>query len=283
MVCCNVLINAMKCLGKHDRYLGMTARTLDTMRRYIFAALAALLFHLAISDDGEGRAEEQQSWQVRAVSDRGVLTLADGRQLCLGNIWLGGESRSKRQRAALKEVLGALTDGQTLRIDQGDPSTFDRYGCLMANIETDDGITLQQALLERGLAMVQPSLASTLPHHVDDWLAVEAKARQAGLGLWQDQRFKPKKAMAMAQHIGKISLVEGHVVRVSNNDRYMYLNFGQDWRTDFTVRVRNKLLKQDGIGPADFDGKRLRVRGFVQEARGPLIDISHLKQIEVMP
>lgn len=31
------------------------------------------------------------------------------------------------------------------------------------------------------------------------------------------------------------------------------------------------------------DRKNLRVRGFVQESRGPLIDISNLKQIEVIP
>ncbi len=275
------MVNAMMCLEKNVCCYRSAIRNLGVMQRYAFIAVVALLGHVMTLGFSLAGPAEQEFWQVRIISDRGVLTLTDGRQVCLNNVWFGGERRSKRQKAELKEVLGALTRGQAVRIDQDNQPAFDRYGCLMANVETDGGVSLQQALLKRGLAMVIPM--STSPEKIDDWLALEAEARRSGIGLWQDQRFKPKKATAMTEHVGKVSLVEGRVVRMSNNDRYMYLNFGQDWRTDFTVRVRNKLLKQSGVEPGYFDGKRLRVRGFVQESRGPLIDISHLKQIEVMP
>ena len=255
----------------------------ETMRRYVFAVLTGLLFFGCMVENSRAGALEQRLWQVRSLSDQGVLTLADGRQICLSGVRLIG---SERQSA--KSILSDLIDGRAVRLWHDKEPTYDRYGCLYAKIETDDGVLLQEALLQRGSAMVKPmpslpTHSSTSSDEIDRWLVIEEEARQAGLGLWRDQRFRPKMASAMAEHIGTTSLVEGRVVRVSSNDRYAYLNFGRDWRTDFTVRIRNKLLKQDGIEPGDFDGKQLRVRGFVQEARGPLIDISHLKQIEVMP
>ena len=254
------------------------------IRRYALTVLAAFLIHAAYSDAESANAAEQRFWEVRTVSDHGALILVDDRQVCLSNIWLGGHSLSSAQKAALKDSIEEMVGGRMVRIGhQHDQPAFDRYGCLHAIVETEEGVSLQEALLRRGLAMARPSLSSTMPVDIDGWLAIEDKARRAGLGLWRDQRFRPKKAKAAAEHIGKTSLVEGRVVRTSSNDRYTYLNFGQDWRTDFTVRIRNKLLKQDGIEPGRFDGKQLRVRGFIQESRGPLIDISHLKQIEVMP
>jgi hypothetical protein len=254
------------------------------IRRCALTVLAALLFNAAHSDAESAGVEEPRFLEIRAVSDHGKLILVDNRQVCLSNIWLGGHSLSSAQKVALKKGVEGVIGGRMVRIDhQHDQPTFDRYGCLSAIVETEEGISLQEALLQRGLAMVQPSLSSMTPGDIDGWLAIEEKARRAGLGLWRDHRFRPKKAKALVEHIGKTNLVEGRVVRTSSNDRYTYLNFGRDWRTDFTVRIRNKLLKQGGIEPDHFDGKQLRVRGFVQEARGPLIDISHLKQIEVMP
>lgn len=251
-------------------------------RRNATALAAAIFFSWAIRDPGQAVAAKEQSLRVQAVTDRGVLILADGRQLCLDGLWLGGFSPSKAQMATLKRTLGELIDGQPVRIDE-EASSYDRYGCLVARTETADGVLLQRALLERGLALVKPLPSSRSAGDIDAWLALEEEARQAKVGLWHDRAMQPQKASAMIEHIGKTSLVEGQVVRISSNDRYVYLNFGKDWRTDFTVRLRQKLLKQSGIEPSSFDGKKLRVRGFVQEARGPLIDISHLKQIEVIP
>jgi hypothetical protein len=189
--------------------------------------------------------------------------------------WGAGERAARR---ALFELIG----GRPARIVGDETARFDRYGCRLAEVTAADGASLQRVLLERGLALVRPS-ARASDDKIDRWLALEAKARAAKTGLWRDRAALFAKASTADQLIGRIGLVEGRVVRSSDNKRYVYLNFGRDWKTDFTVRLRQKLLKQADIEPTSFDGKNLRVRGFVQESRGPLIDISHLKQIEVMP
>lgn len=252
------------------------------MQGIVQALVVTLFLTWPILGSGQNAVAAERSFGVRAVSELGVLILDDDRQVCLDGIWPGGFSPPERSSADLERTLHELIDGRPVRIDEGG-SSFDRYGCLVAHVETDDGVSLQQALLERGLAMVNPAASSASSGNIEAWLTLEEKARQAKVGLWRNPATQPRKASATFGQIGRTSLVQDRVVRVSSNDRYVYLNFGQDWRTDFTVRVRRKLLKQGGLEPSHFDGKTLRVRGFVQEARGPLIDISHLKQIEVIP
>lgn len=225
----------------------------------------------------------ERSISVLEIADPGVLILGEDRQVCLGGVWLGGVSPSALQMAGLKQAMIELIGAQPVRIDEKFPPVFDRYGCELAKVVTANGVSLQRALLMQGLAMVRPSLAASSFSDLEAWLVLEEEARQAKLGIWRDQSSWPKKASAMDEHIGKTSLVEGRVIRVFENDRYVYLNFGKDWRSDFTVRLRQKLLKRNSLQPDHFDGKRLRIRGFVQEARGPLIHISHLKQIEIIP
>ncbi len=65
----------------------------------------------------------------------------------------------------------------------------------------------------------------------------------------------------------------------------VYLNFGADWKTDFTVTVapRDRRLFDDaGIDPGAFAGARLRVRGWVKQYNGPMIEVTHPEQIEVL-
>lgn len=93
----------------------------------------------------------------------------------------------------------------------------------------------------------------------------------------------PKLVAEADKSIGRFTLLEGKVLHMSSNDRYTYLNFGRNWRTDFTIRIRQRLLGEGGLETEGLSGKIIRVRGFVQEARDPLIDITHLKQIEIIP
>jgi micrococcal nuclease len=75
------------------------------------------------------------------------------------------------------------------------------------------------------------------------------------------------------------------VLRVAPTERYIYLNFGTDWRTDFTVRVRHAALA-GALGGIDLEGlagRTVEVRGVVLEAGGPLIELSHPEQLQVLP
>ena len=66
----------------------------------------------------------------------------------------------------------------------------------------------------------------------------------------------------------------------------IYLNYGADWRRDFTVTLDRDTVqrfKAEGIDPLAYEARRLRVRGWVKSFNGPMIEVTHPEQIEVLP
>ena len=188
------------------------------------------------------------------------------------------EPSAEQARAALRELL----EGQTVT---GVPAEapYDRYGRLVAHVERADGIWLQGALLERGLAQVQTRPGEAA--RAGEMLALEQTARAARRGLWGEAAFMPQDAGALDDSTGRFRIVRGRVLRVAPTERHVYLNFGADWRADFTVRVRRTELKGalTGVDLEGLAGHLVEVRGLVLEAGGPLIELSHPEQIQVLP
>ena len=159
----------------------------------------------------------------------------------------------------------------------------DRYGRLVAHIERSDGLWLQGALLEQGLAQVQTRPGEAA--RAAEMLALEQSARAAGRGLWAEAAFMPQDPGALRDSTGRFRIVRGRVLRVAPIEGYVYLNFGADWRVDFTVRVRRTELEGTlaGTDLAGLAGRLIEVRGVVLQAGGPLIELSHPEQMQVLP
>lgn len=217
------------------------------------------------------------------VSERGALMLADGDELCLAGIWAPAVSREADRAAGWQAAWRRIIEDSDFYHETDQPTAHDRYGCSLATIENGDGASLQQLLLAVGWALVDPSSAPTMEGAIDAMLALEDRARLAGRGIWKNKAARPKPADDLSAWVGTRQLVEGRVRRVSETDRYVYLNFGNDWRTDFTTRLDRKMIEATGFDTTALDGKKLRVRGVLVESRGPLIDITHPKQIEFLP
>jgi micrococcal nuclease len=215
------------------------------------------------------------------------LRLADGRVVRLAGIRLpGGDADGDgagRFAEQAQAELSTLLDGQQVRLAPAE-AAHDRYGRLVAQIERVDGLWLQGALLDRGLAQVQ-----TRPGEVaraEQMLAIERRARAARRGLWAEAAFMAREASAAIGDGGRFRIVQGRVVRVAPTERCVYLNFGADWRTDFTVRIAKDLgrrLTRSGLDVESLAGRRVEVRGFVLEAGGPLIELSHPEQMQLLP
>ena len=65
----------------------------------------------------------------------------------------------------------------------------------------------------------------------------------------------------------------------------VYLNFGENWRTDFTVTLSSKvsrLFKKVGMDPLALKDQRIRVRGWLRKRNGPMIQASHPEQAELL-
>jgi hypothetical protein len=66
----------------------------------------------------------------------------------------------------------------------------------------------------------------------------------------------------------------------------IFLNFGEDWREDFTVMIapkRTDSFEDAGMDLLGLKGRWIRVRGWIESYNGPMIEATHPEQIEVMP
>jgi len=79
-------------------------------------------------------------------------------------------------------------------------------------------------------------------------------------------------------------IVEGRVRDVADRSGRVYLNFGEDWRTDFTATIAPSDRDSFGgskIALTDLEGRNVRVRGWLKQRNGPMIEVSHPEQIEL--
>jgi micrococcal nuclease len=253
----------------------------------VFLLAAAGMLALALSPAGAG---EPLRWEgpvaVTEVLAGDLLRLSDGRAVRLAGIRVlsvdaeqaGAEPFAGQARAELRRLL----DGQAIRLAPAE-APHDRYGRLVAHIARSDGLWLQGALLEQGLAQVQTRPGEAA--RAAEMLALEQTARAAGRGLWAEAAFMPQDPGALDDSTGRFRIVRGRVLRVAPTEGYVYLNFGADWRADFTVRVRRTELEGLLAGTAleGLAGRLVEVRGVVLQAGGPLIELSHPEQMQVLP
>jgi hypothetical protein len=91
-------------------------------------------------------------------------------------------------------------------------------------------------------------------------------------------------AVVLAER-GLFALVEGKVVSVRESGGTIYMNFGQRWSEDFTVTIlkRNeRAFTAVGLALRSLAGRRVLVRGWIEERGGPWIEATGPEQIEVI-
>lgn len=159
----------------------------------------------------------------------------------------------------------------------------DRHGRLLAHLVTEAGLWAQGEMVRLGLARVY-----SFPDNrasVAELYALEREARAQGRGIWRHPFYAIRAPEALERHLGTFQLVEGRVVDAARARGTVFLNFGADWRTDFTVAIERDalgLFRQAKLDPLALKGKRVRVRGWLQSRNGPLIEASHPEQIELL-
>jgi endonuclease YncB( thermonuclease family) len=184
--------------------------------------------------------------------------------------------------------LDRLVAKRTILI--ADASAFrDRYGrrVIHAFTATEPRQWLQSALIEAGQARVSP-----MPGETDclrDLLLREAVARAKRVGLWDNPAYDvraTRDARALAALAGTFQLVEGWVSSVSRRRNTVYLNFGRDWRWDFTAAVDlRRTAAKDAVAARlqALQGRLVRVRGFVERRNGPFVSLPSADAVEVLP
>lgn len=188
-------------------------------------------------------------------------------------------------RAAAERALANLLEGHAVLLQPEEPAQ-DRMGRdLVQAFRADDGLWLQGRLLRWGHARVDPFTAPF--DRLAALYALEAEARAEGLGLWAHPayRLRTTDPQALLAWEGSIQVIEGVVAAVGEGGGALYLNFGEDWKSDTTARVMRrdrKRFEAAGIDVASLAGQRVRLRGWVQSWNGPFIELHSPEQIELL-
>jgi endonuclease YncB( thermonuclease family) len=178
-------------------------------------------------------------------------------------------------RRALQTSLAGV-----IEIEDVLPAT--RWGVRVVHVRRPQAQeTLQEMLIAAGAARVAPQTGGH--DFIKRLFALEEDARISRRGLWALAGYRIFNADSAWGAVGGFHLVEGTVARVAQFSGRFYLNFGEDYRTDFTAGATSALYRrwaEAGDDLATFSGTRIRVRGLVEAINGPSIDLKHPLQVE---
>ena len=180
-----------------------------------------------------------------------------------------------------KQALEEMALGRELTLYYGGRKK-DRYGRMRAHLVRDDGLWLQGALLAGGWARVYSFRDNR--SLIDEMLAREGAARLAVRGIWMLPYYAVRTPEEVVDDVGSFQLVEGRVMDSAIVQQRGYINFGADWKSDFTIAIQpkdRKLFGEDGENILRLKGRIVRVRGWIKSYNGAMIEATHPEQIEV--
>lgn len=187
--------------------------------------------------------------RIASVQPDGSLQLADGRQVELADI-------VQPEPDALKAFIN-----RELEIDV---LAADRYGTPLVRLSDGTG-SMQHQLIKS-----QQAMAYGAPLHDCSLLDYPVPSN------WRVNHSDAGK------HMGKWRQVSGMVHEVAVKKQMAYINFGADWKNDFTIYIPRTTLKQlDTEWLRTLKGKSVRVRGFLHDYYGPRITLLEPAMMEV--
>ena len=229
-----------------------------------------------------------ESGRIDLVVDGDTVVLDDGIEVRLVGIQAPKLPLGRSDFAAwplageAKAALETLALGARVTLHYGGRRS-DRYGRRLAHLYTDDGRWLQGAMLRLGMARVYSF--SDNRALIGEMLAHEREAREGRRGIWGHPYYAVRAAEPPRVPIDRFELVEGRVLAAATVRKRAYLNFGPDWKSDFTASIAprdRRLFEREGFDLAGLEGRTVRVRGWVKWWNGPMIEVTHPEQIEVL-
>ena len=226
--------------------------------------------------------------RVVGVIDGSTVILDDGETVRLAGIEVprhtsGGASGVEPLAEKARQTLAHLVQGHLVGLAAGD-APRDRYGRLRGHlVRSDDGTWIQGVLLDAGLARVHSLVDERAA--VTEMLVIERRARAERRGIWSQPRYRVLAAGNADTGLRSFQLVEGRVEAAAAVRGRGYLNFGDNWREDFTVSIGprdRRRFETAGIAIEDYEGRLVRVRGWIDSFNGPMIEATHPEQIEVL-
>lgn len=238
---------------------------------------------------------------VRQVIDPYTVELEDGQIVRLTGVDytdFGMEFSGAFSGTAMK-ILKDMLEGKSVYVyqtkDTGEGRTNRMDHALAHLVRQSDKAWVQGSLIALGLAYVHTPPSN--PEMAGQMLALEDAARKNKLGIWSDDKPDPEQEGNEASNFkiltpdetknyyGTYRIVEGKVVSAAIRDNRIYLNFGPDWRTDFTATIDpqdKKAFARQGLDPLSWNGRVIRVRGWLDSRNGISMRLDHPQVVELI-
>jgi micrococcal nuclease len=259
---------------RNDVFTGFRIMIPHAGRRFI-GLLLNLLWILALAVSAS--ALDTSGAVVRNVLDGDTLVLSSGERVRLLGLDAPerGEALSWEARNRLLELAGGKV------VELRTCSERDQYDRMLAVVMIEGGLNVNITLLEEGLAvpMLIPPCGKMVTSQV---LRAAEAAIGAGRGIYSRAGYRIVNHEAAGEHIGQRAVVRGKITALHKGKKAWHLNFGDDWRTDFTAvlfsegRLRFEAL---GVNPEDLVGREVLVLGLVKSYNGPEIIVRGPEQI----
>ena len=260
----------------------------DGMRRRSLL-VAPFALPLAACGNWRGDGVPPGEGRVTTASDGGGLILDDGREVRLAGLVpprpQEGAGAAEPFFEEARGVLSGLAAGRRPEVIPApgfEPT--DRWGRLVGRVTLPevDGVSVNREMVARGFARVRPEEEED--GEARSLLALEASARAARRGIWASPYYAVREADAVTLGAqGSFQIVEGVVVDAAAVRRWIYLNYGPDYRTDFTAGAPPEFSDRfDEDAMLALPAARVRVRGEIERYNGPFIRLVVPAQVERM-
>ena len=206
---------------------------------------------------------------VEKVYDGDTLRLSDGRKvrlIAINTPEIGHAERADQPyaREAKESLIATLGMSRTVKLKFGQDQK-DRHKRFLAHVFTEDGRNVAAALIRQGYGfaiVVPPNTWGS-----DCYFALERTAKNAGLRVWNEPEYSPKKPRELGQEDTGFILVEGVVTRIGRSKKNVWLDLG----SNFSIKVSRKYLNNfTDVAPEDMQHKLVRVRGWAAFYNGKL-------------
>lgn len=226
---------------------------------------------------------------IKEISRPDLIVLDNGNSYSLLNIRVPIIFQPMVQEYMKKTYVGKKVGIFQRKFDG--VSNADKFNNVSGNALTQDNIWIEADLVLRGYAYADSSPQNR--DLVQKLYQFEAIAREKKAGLWTSPELGLKNAKTVLDNsYNSFQVVEDVVKSVkryrSGEETYVYFNFGDDATKDFTFIMPVSLaqfFRDNGdkdFTPAKWPNRRIRVRGWVENNSGPMIQVNNPEQIEVI-
>jgi micrococcal nuclease len=248
----------------------------------VFPVLVCFLI-LVPAMPAAGTAQAIPGLFARDVTPAGILVLDGGQPVRLDGLAMPFDE-TENLRSEADKALRELIMHRKLKIEG---AATDRYGRTVGQVyaldDTANKIWVEGELLRRGLAFVYPPTGHEA--RLAEMRALEAAARNAKTGIWNDRAYNDRPAGRSTGAYGHFGFVSGKALDTKRVKGRVYVHFGENWRASFTLAIAAhdlRAFREAGIDPLAFAGKTIRFRGWIKRDIGPMIVVTDPAQIEIL-